>query len=425
MSVLLIIVALLLAFLGHGALWITFWNHTEGSAMPKWMRRWINLFGKLCLFGLPIALPLSGALGILFGDQSLTSLLGAVYLTICWCMSLIGIPYAIYRRRSLANPPCQLSRRVITHDLTQPLEHSTASGLGRLLLRLSGNQVYQLEATEKEVALKGLPESLDGFRLVHLSDLHFTGKIAQGYFQRLVEITNSWQPDLIAITGDLVDVEGCMSWIPETLGKLQARYGTHYVLGNHDLKVNLRRLRSTLRESGLRACGGRWLTVDVDGSELLLAGNELPWVPPAVDMTDCPAKHADQLRLLLAHSPDQLAWAKHHAFDLMLAGHTHGGQICLPGIGAVLCPSRKPLEYCVGTIHEPPTVMHVSRGASCEVPIRINCPPEITNLVLRCAQPKSAKLRNSTESFQGLEKLTTRSEPEQDKYRDWQRDAVS
>ncbi|MFP6613093.1 MAG: metallophosphoesterase, partial [Pirellulales bacterium] len=115
-----------------------------------------------------------------------------------------------------------------------------------------------------------------------------------------------------------------------------------------------------------------------------LAGNELPWFPPAADMSTANSRGDDSqlLRIVLAHSPDQFVWARQHDADLMLAGHTHGGQIRLPVIGAIVSPSRYGTRYACGAFFEPPTVMHVSRGISGTVPVRHNCPPELTKLVL-------------------------------------------
>ena len=79
------------------------------------------------------------------------------------------------------------------------------------------------------------------------------------------------------------------------------------------------------------------------------------------------------------HAP----WAREHDFDLMLAGHVHGGQIQIPPLGPILAPSRFGVHYACGTFHEGPTVMHVSRGLSSKLPLRYFCPPEVTTLVLR------------------------------------------
>lgn len=88
-------------------------------------------------------------------------------------------------------------------------------------------------------------------------------------------------------------------------------------------------------------------------------------------------------RILLSHTPDNLSWAKSHHFDLMLAGHTHGGQIRLPWLGAIIAPSFHGSRYASGLYFEPPTLMHVSRGLAGIHPIRLNCPPELALLILK------------------------------------------
>ena len=126
---------------------------------------------------------------------------------------------------------------------------------------------------------------------MHLSDLHFTGRVGKAFFQEVVDLTNELEPDLVAITGDLVDTNACIDWMPDTLGQLTARHGVYFVLGNHDL---------TGRHA--RGCGGRWSTrawstwaaagceSRSNGAPIVLAGNELPWFPPAADMRDAPPR---------------------------------------------------------------------------------------------------------------------------------------
>ncbi|MFM9069268.1 MAG: metallophosphoesterase, partial [Planctomycetota bacterium] len=89
-----------------------------------------------------------------------------------------------------------------------------------------------------------------------------------------------------------------------------------------------------------------------------------------------------EFRLLLAHSPDQWRWAREHQFQLVLAGHTHGGQIVFPGIGPVIAPSLDGVEYAGGVYEVAGRVMHVSRGISGKTPVRWHCPPEVTLLTL-------------------------------------------
>ena len=128
--------------------------------------------------------------------------------------------------------------------------------------------------------------------------------------------------------------------------------------------------------------GNGWRRLEVRGEPLLAIGHEGPWATPGPDLTDCPQ---GPFRLCLSHTPDNIAWARRHGIDLMLAGHVHGGQIRFPLIGSVLVPSRYGRRYDCGTFDEPPTVLHVSRGLAGEDPLRFNCRPEVSKLILRRA----------------------------------------
>jgi hypothetical protein len=149
-------------------------------------------------------------------------------------------------------------------------------------------------------------------------------------------------------------------------------------------------LRNELVAQGFIDLGGRHETIRVNGTPILLAGNELPWFAPAADMSVVPRELSDSrpFRVAVAHSPDQFPWARTHDFDLMLAGHTHGGQIRFPFVGPVFSPSHHGVRYSAGTFYEPPTLLHVSRGLSGTRPLRFNCPPELARLILRPDAPK-------------------------------------
>jgi predicted MPP superfamily phosphohydrolase len=225
--------------------------------------------------------------------------------------------------------------------------------------------------------------ALDGVSVCHWSDFHLSGRIDRDYFHEVVRLTNLAGPDLIALTGDVCDSASCIDWLSEILAPVRARLGKFFILGNHDLRTkDLARLRSVLDEAGFTDLGGR--RVAIHEGRIELAGNERPWIPdePPESLRTAGGQ-GDPLKILLSHSPDQLAWARQRGFDLMLAGHTHGGQICFPVIGPVLCPSWHGVKYAAGFFDDPPTMMHVSRGTASHFPIRWNCPPEITKLVLR------------------------------------------
>lgn len=249
-----------------------------------------------------------------------------------------------------------------------------------------GNQILQLEVNQKVLRMPQLPASLDAMRIAHLSDLHFTGQLTRDFFHLIVDQTNAMQPDLIAITGDIIDRTECLGWFQEVLGRLTSRLGVYCVLGNHEQRLpDKARIVDAIQSAGMHYLGARCTTVELNGQTILLAGNELPWWGPAPDMQRCQTQNAPSpaLRILLAHTPDQIFWAGRHRFDLMMAGHTHGGQVRFPVIGPVLSQSRYGVRFAGGTYFQPPTMLHVSRGLSGCQPLRLRCRPELALLVLR------------------------------------------
>ena len=221
-----------------------------------------------------------------------------------------------------------------------------------------------------------IPRELDGLKICQLSDLHYTGQINVEYFQRIVEEANKFEPDLIIITGDLVDEAKCLPWLEITLGRLQAKHGVYYVLGNHDLRIKDETgFRNQLKDLGLIQASGKWHDIEIDGATVRITGNELPWYSDVEKLATEPSP--PDLKILLSHSPDQLEWAKPRGFDLMFAGHTHGGQIAFPIVGPIVAPSKYGVLYAAGTFEIEGMIMHVSRGISGDEPIRLCCPPEV------------------------------------------------
>lgn len=382
----------LVAIAGHIALWVAIVNRLHCTALPQS----IVLALTLATAG-ACAAPLAWGAWLLWrhgypADGAIGPNLAAwhwLYLAVCWAAAAAILPARLHDRL-LARPPAALQSNHgerASPSFDAPPSPSPGA-LARLVLAIPGNQAYSLERTEKTLLLPRLHPALDGLVVAHLSDLHISGRIRKEYFQHAVQLVNDMRPDLIALTGDLVEKDRCLQWIADTFGRLHAPLGVFFVLGNHDRKVDVRELVSALTEAGLTHVGGRWLAVETRGKEVLLAGNELPWLMPSADPSRAPADPQGRvgLRLALSHSPDQIGWARSQGFDLMLAGHTHGGQVRLPKLGPVLAPSRYGVKYASGTFHEPPTLLHVSRGLSSELPLRMFCLPEITRLVLRSSQ---------------------------------------
>ena len=383
---------LAIAAIGHVILWTALVNRLHGLGIH---RRSIDLATGLCGLML-LAVPI--AFAAIVWQHSRTGVApdtdhawriawwyayGCALL--CGAAAIHGIWLAFHAERSgvlLENHTTRLNVR--QHDTANYF----APGIPALLGRLPGNQVLDLRVHEKQLVMPRLSAAADGLRIAHITDLHMSGRIAKAYFEAVVEQVNQLQPDLVAITGDLVERDACLDWLPDTLGLLRAASGVFFVLGNHDRRVDQGRLQATMAKLPLVHLGGSWRQVVVRGTPIVLAGNELPWYGPAPNPDDCPASDsADRPpRILLSHGPDQLDWAVDHDFDLVLAGHNHGGQVRLPALGAILAPSRSGTRYAGGIFRRGQTVMHVSRGTSSLTPFRWNCPPEIALLILRAKQ---------------------------------------
>jgi len=381
---------LLLALLGHAFLWIALVNRLHATAMPYRVGSLVTL---VCLAGM-VLVPALFWRWLVPADFDISPSshwhhvppAGMLYVGVCWVSAALTVAWWLWR--GVIRRPTNLLRS----DRTRSVELSgddtavtSRQDAHHFLVHLPGNEILQLDVTERAIDVPRLPAALDGLSIVHLSDLHFTGRVGKAYFREVVRLSNQAEPDLVAITGDLVDHSDYIDWVPETLGKMTARCGVYFVLGNHDIRVDTDRLRRVLGEAGLVDLGGRWVRAEIRGEPVILAGNELPWIAPAADMSGCPRRAAGggPLRIVLSHSPDQIDWAQAQDADLLLAGHTHGGQIRFPLVGAILTPSRTGVRYASGVFYAPPTIMHVTRGVSGEFPVRLNCPPEIAHLVLR------------------------------------------
>lgn len=410
---------LLFAALGHAFLWIGLANRLHALGIRRRIIAIITVIAFLCAALLPLGIgwwlierpslcPAAPSLTttphssfIIHpssfipppsppGPAVLDRLIG-LYLLLCLIVAPVTLLRTVFLR-ACRRPPTVLRfqrRRPAAIDLAlaaaspQELRH-------HFLTRLPLNESLQLEIAESVLEVPRLPPALDGLTIVHLSDLHFTGRIGKAYFREVVRTCNELRADLAVVTGDLVDRPACIEWIAETLGQLTARAGVYFILGNHDLLVDSARLRRTMVESGLVDLGGRWRQIEIGQTPLVLLGSEGPWIDGAANLHDGPPPApVGPLRIAIAHTPDQLAWARAHQADLLLTGHTHGGQVCIPPLGAIFSPTAQGVKYISGVFYAPPTILHVTRGISSDIPIRWNCRPEIAHLKLRPCAPAS------------------------------------
>ncbi len=249
---------------------------------------------------------------------------------------------------------------------------------------LWGNEVGQLDVNRKSLKLVNLPKELDGLTITHFSDLHITGAIVRQYYAQLKEEIQKLDSDLIILTGDILDDLTRMDWVLDLLSGMKARAGCYFVLGNHDVRHGQDQLlRAELERIGWQDLGGKTRQIEFHGQLIDLVGNELPWIGTAPENNTANKGFS----ICAVHTPDLLQWGRQSDFNLMLAGHAHGGQIRLPIIGPVVCPSAHGVRYASGVFEAGETLLHVSRGVSGYHPLRWRCCPKLTQLVLTARVP--------------------------------------
>ena len=370
---------------GHLAIWCVIFNRIHATSFPRKVRK---LAEKIIILSVLAGFAWFAGMVLSNDTFSLTAIgRGSISISVYLIISIAAGVFFIIR---------WLYRKFLVPPLDSIIDHQTevidarefsedpiyVGSFARALKRIPGNQSHLISVERTTLALKQLPKELEGLRVCHLSDFHLTGHLDIGYFKKIVQEVNRFDADLVLITGDLIDEYQCLEWIEPIFGALKAKHGVMYVLGNHDLRINDEPLlRKMLSDSGLIAVNGEWIVREINGVEVAIAGNEMPWFRGAENLE--PYKNLDdqaslaQLRILLSHSPDQFKWAQRFDFDLMLAGHTHGGQVRLPVIGPIVAPSIHGIKYASGTFMMDEMLMHVSRGISGDECIRINCLPEV------------------------------------------------
>jgi predicted MPP superfamily phosphohydrolase len=241
-----------------------------------------------------------------------------------------------------------------------------------------------IRTVTRDQPLANLPSAFDGFRLLQISDIHLD--CVAGLADRLIDLIAGTPHDLAVITGDFADhaagyFHDCLDDI-RRLGRALGP-GTLAILGNHDILEIVPHLET----AGLRVLLNENTAIARDGQQLWFAGIDDPHFYRTHDF-EAARRGIPQgaCSILLAHSPEVYDEARHYGFNLMLSGHTHGGQICLPGGVALVRNGRCPAAQFLG-----PWTHHGLHGytapgtGSCGVPARFNCPPEITVHVLRAA----------------------------------------
>ena len=305
---------------------------------------------------------------------------------------------------ALAGPA--LTRRAFLADAGLGLAAAGAMGSG-----VAGTLVtpWALRVRRYDVPIRDLPASLEGLRIVQVTDTHLGPRIPEAHVRRAVAMALEQRPDIVALTGDYVhnspdQAERAAALFAPLLAPGAASIGVIGVLGNHDHYADARRVDRAMRSLGVRMIDNDRVYLDASSRRLVNA-------PPAqglclagvgdlyedtIDLRralrDAPA---EMPRLLLSHNPDvaedadvaradaEQQWSR---VDLMLSGHTHGGQVRLPFVGAPIVPSSFGGKYAQGLVQGPGCAVVVSAGIGMSLlPVRFGVPPEVVCVTLRRA----------------------------------------
>jgi hypothetical protein len=318
--------------------------------------------------------------------------------TLAWAgMSFLGLFSSLFVLTLLRDAALLVLAVLRALGLALPMAAvGTATAAAVPLLALAATALGLLNARRRarvvrvDIPLESLPEALQGFRIVQISDIHVGPTIKQDYLRAIVEAVNRLKPDVVAITGDLVD--GSVAELGAQvapLAALRARHGVYFVTGNHEYYSGWAAWHAHLERLGLTVLSNAHVVIDRGGAQLVLAG-----VPdhsaghfesghrpdPVAALAGAPA---DAVKVLLAHQPRTVGAAAGAGFHLQLSGHTHGGQF-LPWNFFV----RLQQPFTAGLHRFGRLWLYVSRGTGYwGPPKRLGAPSEITEVLLIRAQP--------------------------------------
>ena len=271
------------------------------------------------------------------------------------------------------------------------LRLAAAAGVAALAADTTLIEPNRPRIVRKEIALRRWPSRLDGFTVALLSDFHYDPYFSIHPLRSAIHVVNSLRPALIVLTGDFVSAPfagkpatGAAAAEPcaQLLRQMQAPYGLWAVLGNHDAYTDPGRVTSALRDEGIQVLVNQALPIESNGARFWLAG-----VDDVLDGTaDLDATlHAvpiDEATILLVHEPDYADYVARYAVDLQLSGHSHGGQVRVPFVRPLYLPELA-RKYIWGSYEIGGLTLYTNPGlGTVGLPVRWNCPPEITLLTL-------------------------------------------
>lgn len=274
-------------------------------------------------------------------------------------------------------------------------------GAGALLLESFVFEPRFITVETVSVEINGLSPGLDGFTICQVSDVHHSPFVSLSYIEGVVEKASSLKPDLVVLTGDYIQGEKeYMAPAVKALSGIKSPRGTIAILGNHDYFTGVEYTRGVIASHGITLLENSHTIIEGKDGALCIAGTEdlLEGRPDAAASLE--GVSTDVPRILLTHHPDYCEELPEGLrVDLALAGHTHGGQVRIPFSIAPVVPSRYGQKYSGGlvTLRRPgppgphgPTRVYVTKGVGVvDIPVRFNCPPELTLVRLRAKRSEA------------------------------------
>lgn len=246
-------------------------------------------------------------------------------------------------------------------------------------------EATSLSLEHVEIRLKRLPKKLDGLRIIHLSDTHHSPFTDLIHIERAVRVANRLKPDMFVLTGDYVSHEReYIAPVAEVLGRLKSRFGTYACLGNHDHWTDAELVTHLFRGEGISMLVNEGFRFEAGGASFWLCGVD-DYMVGKTDVTSAlRGSFPDEMKLMLAHNPIIFRDAVRLGVDLTLSGHTHGGQVKIRDEEKRILPRRK---LKAGLHARRKSQIYITRGiGTVVVPMRYQCPPEISLLELRTAE---------------------------------------
>ncbi|MDG3007658.1 metallophosphoesterase [Paludisphaera mucosa] len=280
-------------------------------------------------------------------------------------------------------------------DEPKPVERTSRrkfwkrAAIGAAAASLAGAAYPLLEArwcrlTRRTLALPNLPASFRGLSVAYLSDLHHGPYVGLDYIRHVVDWSNALKPDLVLLGGDYVSKSSeYIGPVCREMARLRAPMGRFAVLGNHDNWESGAESRAELDRAGLELIDNRGVWLRRGGDRLRVGGVGDLWTDEQSLPHALEDAHEGDAVVLLSHNPDYAEYVRDPRVGLMLSGHTHGGQVVVPGVGAVVLPSRFGRKYSGGLVQGPAFPVFVGRGVGTSgPPVRFYCRPELVMLTL-------------------------------------------